>query len=309
MNNIYAAKKKYQVNALSNKWNVIFNIILTVFSLICVLPVVLVYIVSFTSEESIAQYGYRFIPRELSIGAYEYLFKTGEQIANSYMVSIIVTVVGSLLSVLVMSMFAYTLSRKDFKYRNVFSFLTFFTMLFSGGLVPSYIINATVLRLNDTIFALILPYTVNAFYVIVLRTFYTTTIPDSIIESAKIDGAGELTTFLRIVFPLSKPGLATVGLFSVIGYWNDWFLGLLYITKPRLVSIQYMLMKIQNSLEFIKQNSAFANSADGVQLALNTPSESGRMALTVVVMTPILFAYPFFQKYFVKGLTLGSVKG
>lgn len=306
---ITARQKKYDFNSISNLWSIVIHAVMILFALVCLAPVVLVFIVSFTSEQALSRYGYQFFPKEISLQAYEYLFKTGDQILDSYLISIIVTVSGTLLSVLVMSMFAYTLSRKDFKYAKTLSFFAFFTMLFSGGLVPSYIVNVTYLNLDDTIFALILPFTVNAFYVIILRTFYATTISHDIIESAKIDGASEWTTFIRIVVPLSKPGMATIGLFSVIAYWNDWFLGLLYITKPKLVPIQYLLMKMQDSLEFIKQNSAFANSPDGIELALNAPTESGRMALTVLIMTPILFAYPFFQRYFVKGLTLGSVKG
>lgn len=301
--------KRLKINELSMTWNILLNIAMILFSLACLLPVLLVYSVAFSSEKSIAEHGYSFIPREFSLSAFDFYLKSGEQVVNSYAVSLFVTVVGTIISVLVTSLFAYSLSRKSFKYRNVFTFITFFTMLFNGGLVPSYIINTRYLHLNDNLLVLFLPLTLNAFYVIVLRTFFSTTIPESVIESAKIDGAGEITTFFRIVFPLSKPGLATIGLFCVIGLWNDWFTGLLYITNPRLVSIQYMLYKIQNSIEFIRQNSRYANSPEGLKLLMDMPNESGRMALVVIVITPILFTYPFFQRYFVHGLTIGSIKG
>jgi len=300
---------KYKVNELSTAWNITLNAIMIMFSLACLLPVLLVYSVAFSSEKSIATYGYSFIPKEFSFSAFNFYLKSGEQVINSYEVSIFVTVVGTIISVLVMSMFAYALSRKDFTYRNTFTFIAFFTMLFNGGLVSSYMINTNLLHLNDNILVLILPMTVNAFSVIILRTFFSTTIPEAVIESARIDGAGELRTFFEIVIPLAKPGLATIGLFCVVGLWNDWFSGLLYISNPKLVSIQYMLYKIQRSLEFITQNSRYANSAEGLQQIMNMPNESGRMALVVIATTPILFAYPFFQRYFIQGLTIGSVKG
>lgn len=305
----YMRKRSYNPNEISGRWNFLINIFLLLPFIACILPIWLVYSVAFSSENSVAKNGYQLIPKEFTLSAFEYYLKVGDQVWTSYRVTIVVTIVGTLTAILVISMLSYVLSRNDFRYRNILSFMVLFTMLFNGGLVSSYIINVTLFHLDDTIFILILPQLINAFYVIVLRTFYKTTIPDSIIESANIDGAGEFTIFFKIVFPLSKPGLATVGLFVLIGYWNDWFAGLLYIMNPKLVPIQTLLTRIQNSLEFIKQNSELANSAAGVDLAVNAPTESGRMALTVLVMTPILFAYPFFQKYFVKGLTIGSVKG
>ncbi|MEG0770176.1 MAG: carbohydrate ABC transporter permease, partial [Ruthenibacterium sp.] len=209
---------------------------------------------------------------------------------------------------LVVSMFAYVISRSDFKYRRPFAFFVFFTMLFNGGMVPSYIINVNVLHLNDTIWALILPMLVNGFYIMVMRTFYATTISPAILDAAKIDGAGEFRTFFNIVVPLSKPAFATVGLFTVIGYWNDWMLAMLYITDQKLAPVQYTLMKVQNNLEFVKQSAKYLTSVEGMQLAMNTPTDSAQMALTALVVTPLLIAYPFFQKYFVKGLTIGGVK-
>lgn len=200
-----ARRKHYSINSVSLPWSIIMHGLMLIFTLICILPVILVLVVSFTSEQDLNTYGYQFFPKAFSLEAYEFLFKTGDQILQSYIISIIVTVGGTLLSLVVMSMFAYTLSRKDFKYGKALSFFTFFTMLFSGGLVPSYMVNTSLLHLDDTIWALILPYTVNAFYVIILRTFFATTISHDIIESAKIDGAREWTIFTRIIVPLSKP--------------------------------------------------------------------------------------------------------
>ncbi len=301
-------RKEQDFLAVSRPANALITAGLFLTTIICVLPLLLIYSISFSSESSVAQYGYRLWPKEFSLSAYNYLFKTGEQLAQSYMVTIFITLVGTVLSLFVVSMFAYVISRKDFKYRRGFAFFVFFTMLFNGGMVPSYIINVNVLHLNDTIWALIFPLLVNGFYIMVMRTFYDTTISASIIEAARIDGAGEFRTFFRIVVPLSKPAFATVGLFTVIGYWNDWMMAMLYIMDQNLAPIQYTLMKVQNNLEFVKQAAKYLTSAEGLQMALNTPTDSAQMALTALVATPLLIAYPFFQKYFVKGLTIGGVK-
>ncbi len=298
-----------RINALSTGWNIVFNLLLIGMVAMCVIPVLLVYSVSFSSEASIADHGYRLIPKEFSLFAYDFMFKTGDHILNAYMISIIVTVCGTILALMITAMFAYVISRKSFKMRNVFAFIAYFTMLFSGGLIPSYMINTQIFSLNNNILALILPYLVSAWNVLVLRTFFQTAVPDSIIESAKIDGAGEFTTFFRIVMPLAKPGLATIGFMLLIMYWNDWWLAMLYIKKQNLVPIQQLLMKAINSIEFIRTNSRFLATPQGQALLNRLPSQSGRMALVVIATTPILFAYPFFQKYFIKGLTIGGVKG
>ncbi len=298
-----------RINALSTGWNIVFNLLLISMVALCVIPVLLVYSVSFSSEASIAEYGYRIIPKEFSLFAYDFMFKTGDHILNAYMISIIVTVCGTISALIITAMFAYVISRKSFKMRNVFAFIAYFTMLFSGGLIPSYMINTQVFNLNNNILALILPYLVSAWNVLVLRTFFQATVPDSIIESAKIDGAGEFTIFFRIVMPLAKPGLATIGFMLLIMYWNDWWLAMLYIKKQNLIPIQQLLMKAINSIEFIRTNSRFLATPQGQALLNRLPSQSGRMALVVIATTPILFAYPFFQKYFIKGLTIGGVKG
>lgn len=294
------------VNRISGKTNVILNILFLLWALICVLPLLLVVVVSFSSEQSIFQNGYTFFPSEWSLDAYNFFFKLGDQLIRSYGITIFVTVVGTLFSLAITAMFAYVLSRNDYAYNRLFTFLMLFTMLFNGGIVATYMVNTQLLKLGDSVGALIFPMSLNAFYVIVLRTFYKG-IPLEIIEAARIDGAGEFKTFFRIVLPLSKPGLATIGMFTTIAYWNDWFLGMLYIVDQKKYPVQTLLWSMQNSLEFMKQSSA--NALEYAEMAANAPTDSGRMALTVLVVLPILLAYPFFQKYFVKGLTVGGVKG
>ena len=294
------------VNRISTKTNVILNVVFLFWALICVLPLILVVIVSFSSEQSIFQNGYTFFPSEWSLDAYNFFFKLGDQLVRSYGITIFVTVVGTLFSLAITAMFAYVLSRNDYAYNRVFTFLMLFTMLFNGGIVATYMVNTQLLKLGDSVGALIFPMSLNAFYVIVLRTFYKG-IPMEIIEAARIDGAGEFRTFFSIVLPLSKPGLATIGMFTTIAYWNDWFLGMLYIVDQKKYPVQTLLWSMQNSLEFMKQSSA--NALEYAEMAANAPTDSGRMALTVLVVLPILLAYPFFQKYFVKGVTIGGVKG
>jgi putative aldouronate transport system permease protein len=225
---------------------------------------------------------------------------------RSYGVTILVTVVGTAISLIFISLFAYAISRKGFKYRKFFSFLAFFTMLFNGGLVPSYIVTTKLLGLGNSLWALILPLAVNAFYIMIMRTFFSTMIPDAIIESGKIDGAGEFGIFFRLIVPLALPGLATIALFNVLGYWNDWFNALLYIENPDLVPLQSMLMRIENSMQFILANSN--NASLGTSVLQSMPQDTSRMAMVVLATGPIVLAYPFFQRYFVQGLTVGAVK-
>lgn len=272
------------------------------------MPLILILSVSFTSESSINEYGYSFIPKEWSFDAYYYVLRTGRQLMRSYGVSILVTIIGTTLALIFMSTYAYVVSRKSFKYRNFFSFLAFFTILFNGGMVPFYIICSRYYGLKDTLWALILPYTVNGFYLLILKSFFSSSIPDSIIESAKIDGASEFKTFISIVTPLSVPAIATIGLFVSLNYWNDWYLSLLFIDNVNLVPVQYMLVKIQQSIEFIT-SSARNMSSSTAELANTMPSETSRMALVILAIGPIILAYPFFQRFFLKGLTIGAVKG
>ncbi|WP_394959985.1 carbohydrate ABC transporter permease [Candidatus Allofournierella merdavium] len=294
------------INRISKTTDRVLNVIFLIWTLACVLPLLLVVIVSFSSEQSIFQNGYSFFPSGWSLDAYRFFFRLGDQLVRSYGITVFVTVAGTLFSLIITAMFAYVLSRSDYAYNRLFTLLMLFTMLFNGGIVATYMVNTQLLGLGDSLGALIFPMSLNAFYVIVLRTFYKS-IPMEIIEAARIDGAGEFKTFFRIVTPLSKPGLATIGMFTTIAYWNDWFLGMLYIIDQKKYPVQTLLWSMQNSLEFMKQSSA--NALEYAEMAANAPTDSGRMALTVLVVLPILLAYPFFQKYFVKGLTVGGVKG
>ncbi|GLX66173.1 carbohydrate ABC transporter permease [Paenibacillus glycanilyticus] len=298
--------KSKDFQRLTPVWNIIFNVIAGLFALACVFPFLLVMIISFTDEKTLAQDGYSLFPNKWSTDAYSYLFKAGDQLLRSYGVTILVTVVGTVISLIMISLFAYAISRKGFKYRKFFSFLAFFTMLFNGGLVPSYIVTTKLLGLGNSLWALILPLAVNAFYIMIMRTFFATMIPDAIIESGKIDGAGEFGIFFRLIVPLALPGLATIALFSVLGYWNDWFNALLYIENPDLVPLQSMLMRIENSMQFILANSN--NASLGTSVLQSMPQDTSRMAMVVLATGPIVLAYPFFQRYFVQGLTVGAVK-
>lgn len=297
-------KKSRDIHSLSPFMNIVFNVIAAMFSLVCVFPFAFVVILSFTDEKSLAQHGYRLIPEKWSTYAYEYMFQNGAQLLQSYGVTITVTIVGTLLSVMIIALYAYGISRSSFKYRGFFSFLALFTMLFNGGLVPTFIVVTQVLHLKDTIWALILPMMMNAFNIMIMRTFFKS-LPDGIIESAKIDGATEFQIFRKVVLPLSLPGLATIGLFCTLAYWNDWFNALLYIDNPNLVPLQSMLMRIESSMSFILQNS---NTSGLGSLAASLPQETSRMAMVVLATGPIVLAYPFFQRFFIQGLTVGSLK-
>ena len=303
---MFKRKKSRDFHELTPAWNLIFNLTAGIFAFICVFPFLFVTIISFTDEKTLARNGYDLFPEKWSIEGYKYVFQTGDTLLRAYGVTVFITVVGTLISLIFISLFAYAISRKSFKFRNFFSFFAFFTMLFNGGLVPTYIVSTQLLGLKDSIWALILPMAVNAFYIMIMRTFYSTMVPDAIIESGKMDGAGELRIFTKLVLPLSLPGLATIALFSTLGYWNDWFNALLYIDDPNLVPLQSMLMRIETSMQFIMQNSQ--NSSLSTGLLQNMPQDTARMAMVVLATGPIILAYPFFQRYFVQGLTIGAVK-
>ncbi|MDR0405184.1 MAG: carbohydrate ABC transporter permease [Clostridiales bacterium] len=283
----------------------VINLLLILTALACLIPFVIVISISLSSEAEIAARGYGLLPRGWNLTAYRYVFKKPEQILQAYKISAIVTVAGTALSVFAMSMAAYCLARKNFRFRKAFMFYIFFTMLFSGGLVPTYILVSSYLRLSNTIWALILPGLVNAFHVVLLRTFFQK-LPPALFESTKIDGANEFVIFTRIALPLSTPALATVALLGGLGRWNDWFNALLYINTDSLVPLQYLLYRIMSNLQFIAMNyntmPEFARDTSAI------PSETMRMAMCVIAAGPMMFVFPFFQKYFVKGLTVGSVK-
>ncbi len=299
---------KSRLNAISFGWNFVFVILLAFVALFIIIPMALIFVVSFSSELSIANKGYSFWPEAWSLDGYKFLFKTGDQLANSYIITIFITVTGTFLSMTFMTMYSYVIAQKNFPLYRTLTWLLFFTMLFGGGLVPSYILNVRYLHINNTVWIFLLPSLVNAFYTIILRTFIQTTIPDTLFEAARIDGAGHFRVFISIVLPLFKTGIATVSLFNVVSRWNDWFTGMLYISNPKLVPLQTLLTKIQDSITFLKQNASIAGTPDGIALLRMLPDENLRMACTIVVITPILLAYPFFQRFFVQGLTVGSIK-
>lgn len=301
-------ENRNKFNMVTKKWNIFFIILLATIAVLVVIPMILVICISFSSESSITDVGYTFIPKEWSLQGYQYLGKMGDQILTSYMVTIFYTIAGTVMSLACMAMYAYVISLKNFRLGRVLTWLLFFTMLFNGGLVPSYILNVRYLNIGDSIWVFLLPGLVNVYQVIILRTFIRTSIPESLFEAARIDGAGHFTIFFRIVIPLFKAGLATVALFNVVNRWNDWFIGMLYIKNPDLVPLQTMLTRLQDSIEFLKQNAAISATPDGIQMLRTLPDTNLRMACTVITVLPILFAYPFFQRYFVQGLTVGSIK-
>lgn len=276
-------------------------------ALACVFPVILVIVVSFTHNDALVIEGYRFFPSKLSTIAYESLFKDYGTIVRAYANSIGLTLVGTGLSVILMALYAYPISRQDYPYRTFFTFVLFFTMLFNGGVVSKYIVFTQMLDLLDSYTALLLPLLIIPFNVIIMRTFFQSTIHPALIESARIDGAGEFRVFFRIVLPLSLPVLATMGLLGMIIFWNDWFNALLFIRTEEKYPLQYLMLRVLNDVQFLRANVQLA--AQNPELMRNLPNESLQMAFAVVGMGPILLVYPFFQRYFVKGLTVGAIKG
>lgn len=282
------------------------TIVLGCISIVTLLPIILIVIASFTSEKALLANGYTYFPKKLSLDAYYYMLKQGATIFRAYSVTVIVTIIGTVISVLLTTMLAYPMSRKSFKYRNLLAFFVFFTMLFNGGIVSSYIMWTNLFHIKNTIWALILPnYLVTAFNVFLVRNYYVNSIPESIVESAQIDGASELRIFRSIIAPLSVPTIATISLFTSIIYWNDWVNGLYYLTDVKYYGIQNLLIKIMNNVQFLKSGSANFLGTGNIEL----PGTSVRMAMAVIGILPILVIYPFVQKHFIKGVVVGAVKG
>lgn len=285
--------------------NLVGGIILLIFALAAVLPFVMVVSGSLSSEADVLTKGYSILPRNFSLEAYKFLFSQPKQILDGYKVTLFVVVVGTFVSLNIITMTAYVLSRKDFPARNKLSFFFYFTTLFNGGMVALYVFMIRYLHLKDSYIALILPHILNVFYLITMRSFITITVPTSLIESAKIDGANDFVIYFKVVFPLLKPALASIGLFIFLSYWNDWYNAMLYINSQEKMPIQYVLYKTINAAESYEKVAALTDNASGVQM----PAETTKLAMTVIVTFPIVFAYPFVQKYFVKGITVGAVKG
>lgn len=276
-------------------------------AIVIAVPFVSVISISFSNEKDIVTYGFSILPRSFDLSAYKYIFANPKAIMNAYGVTAFFSVVGTVLSVALMSMIAYPLSKKYYKPRNAVSFYIFFTMLFSGGMVPSYILITRYLHMMDSVWVYIIPGLVAPWYIFMLRTFFQG-LPDAISESAFIDGADEFRIFYSIILPMSKPALATCALLIFLGKWNDWYTTVLYINRPSLYSLQYLLQKMMSDVKLL-QETAQSGSANRLVKASAIPTETVKMAMAVVVAGPAVIIFPFFQKYFVKGMTIGSVKG
>lgn len=276
--------------------------LITIFAAICLLPFLIITGSSLTSEQYIIQNGYNIWPGDFSLDAYKLVFRNPVSIVRAYGVTIIVTAVGTVLSVFINVMTGYVLQRRDFRWRNKFSFYFFFTTLFSGGLVPWYILCIKYLGFRNNLLALILPSVVSVWNILLVKGFMST-IPFEITESGKIDGAGDFKIFYKLILPVAKPVVATIGLFVALMYWNDWFSSMLFITNEKLYGLQYLLYQLMGSIQAMRSIASQSGAA-----VTSMPIESTKMALTIVVTGPILLLYPFVQRYFVKGITLGSVK-
>ena len=296
-----------RLNRIHPVTNVVFNALFLILALVCFLPIVFIFIISITDNDVIRQQGYQlFVTAEtFSAEAYEYLWSQRLTILNSLWVSVCVTAIGTVLGVLLTTVMGYVLSRREHKLNNFLTILIFIPMVFGGGMAASYVVNTQILHLADTIWALILPLAVSSFNVTISRTFFRNTIPDEVIESARIDGASQWTVFFKIVMPISKPVLATIGLFLALGYWNEWYQSSLFLSSRVSVKpLQYMLYEI------INKNDALRNSVAGQFISLSDiPTESVKMANAVLATGPIVLLYPFVQKYFISGITVGAVKG
>lgn len=302
-------QKNHRLNSVSAGTEAVMNVVLALFSLCCIIPFIFVVIISFSSEESIRTIGYSFWPMAWSTDTYAYAFEKLPQIWRSFFNSVLITGIGTVLSTLICVLYSYALYRPDFKHRNFFNFFSFFVMLFGGGLVPTYIISKQVLGLSENYAALIVPLLVSPFNIIVMRTFFKSSVPLELIEAATIDGSGEYSTLFRIVLPIAKPGIATIALLNALAYWNDWFQSLLYIRQNKVLQpLQALLMELQNNVEYLNRMIGQMGTA-AIMEAQRAPNQTLRMALVVMIVVPIACAYPFFQRYIVAGLTIGSVKG
>lgn len=288
-------------------FKIISTIILGLLALVALLPIILIVIASFTDETTLLRNGYSFFPEMWSADAYVYMIQQGSTIFRAYGISILVTIIGTVVSVLITTMIAYPMSRRNFKYKNALAFFVFFTMLFNGGVVPSYMMWTQVFQIKNTLWALIIPnYLCGAFNIFLVRNYYANSIPEALIESAQIDGASELTIFFKIIFPLAVPTVATISLFTALIYWNDWVNALYYIQKPQYYGIQNLLIRIMNNIQYLKSGAASVAVGTG---AISLPSNAVRMSMAVIGILPIVVIYPFVQKYFVKGVVVGAVKG
>lgn len=304
-----AERTKDSIYDLPLTVKIIAYTITTLFALACLYPFLLTISASFTDEAAIMAEGYKLIPSKWSLEGYRYIFRNSNQIFWSYGVTLVSTLMGTFGNLLLSALYAYTISRPTFPWKTQFTFFIFFTTLFHGGMLPNYIINTQYYQLRDTLWALVLPGMLSAMHIIMMRTYMQTSVPEAVIESARIDGAKEFRCFWNIVLPMSIPIMATMAMFTVTAYWNNWNRAFLYIvTNTKLIPIQLLLMRLENEVRFLEENAeSFGTAADAVKQ--NLPGETFRMGLVVVVVLPIVVTYPFFQQYFVNGITVGAVKG
>lgn len=294
------------LNQIKKSTNIVFNIVFLILGIMCVIPLLFVFSISITEEEALRTNGYQLIPSVFSGSAYKFLWNERGMILRAAFMSILVTIVGTLIAIALDTSMGYVVSRRNFGLKKLYTWLIFIPMVFNGGMLASYVVVNNILGLSNTIWALILPLACSSFSVTICRTFFRTTVPDSIIESAKIDGAGQFRIWSQIVMPISKPVIATIGMFAAFGYWNDWFQASLYIQDKNLQTLQSLLNNIQKNIEYIANNPYGGLSLQ--QYKSSMPTESVRMAIAIVIIVPIACTYPFFQKYFISGLTIGSVK-
>lgn len=289
------------------RFQFIGNTVMILMTILVVAPLLLVIISSFTDNNTLIRNGYSYFPEKLSLAAYKYIFIENPQVLKAYAVSFELTAAGTLLSLVVTTLLAYAISKKDMPGRGILTFYIFFTMLFNGGLVPTYINYVNVFHIKDTFWALLIPGLVtNGFNILLMKSYFASSIPDEIMEAAYIDGASETQTFLRIAVPLAKPIIATIGLFSGIAYWNDWNNGYVYLNKRQdLFSIQNLLNRIVQNIQYLTQSG----DSNAAALLADLPTVSVRMAMAIAGVLPVLVIYPFVQNNFVKGITLGGVKG
>lgn len=286
---------------------IVAYVVLGIISFMCIAPVVLMAVASFTDNDVLNLYGYTYFPQKWSLEAYEFLIKQGTVISKSFLNSILVTFMGTALGIMVTVLLAYTISRKELVGRKLIMLFVFFTMLFNGGMVPTYLMYTQIFHIKNTMWALLFPHLlVNGFNVLLVRTFFNENIPEVLLEAARIDGAGEISIFRNVVLPISKPNLATIGLLVGVGYWNDWYNGLLFVTDVNYYTLQNFLNKIMTDLQFLSQNMSATSDVNSI--IANVPSGTVRMAMAFIGALPVIIVFPFFQKYFTKGITVGAVK-
>ncbi len=296
-----------KMNRVKPHTNALITALFIILALIAVIPAIFVLILSLSSEASIQAKGYSFLPQQWSLDTYAYLWREKDVIGRSLINSLLVTVGGTCIGLFLCSTMGYALSRPTYRLRKIYSYMIFIPMLFSGGLVATYMVNTQIYMMKNTYWVLTLPIACSTFYIIIMRTFFQTTVPDSVIESATIDGARQFRIFPQIVLPISLPAIATIGLFFTFGFWNDWFQARMYLNTNRqdLYPLQYLLISIENKIDFLTRNAQYITAGADEKL----PSETIRMAIVMIVVIPIACSYPFFQKYFISGLTIGAVKG